>query len=80
MDSDKDDRINRYRRERRTYSFSDRDNIEKNDLDYFVKTLYNYNNSRLLYFIKEEPGRVASIIYAMVKYPELINIFANNFN
>lgn len=80
MDSDKDDRMNRYRRERRTYSFSDRDNIEKNDLDYFVKTLYNYNNSRLLYFIKEEPGRVASIIYAMVKYPELINIFANNFN
>lgn len=80
IDSDKDGRINRYKKERRTYSFTGRESIEKNDLDHFVKILYNFPNSRLLYFIKEEPNRVATIIYSLIKHPDLMDVFVKNFN
>ena len=80
MDNDKEDRILKYRREKRTYNFSNREEIEKNDLDFFVKTLYNYNNSSLIYFVKEDPCRVATIIYSIIKHPDLMDVFVKNFN
>lgn len=80
MDNDKEDRILKYRREKRTYNFSNREEIEKNDLDFFVKTLYNYNNSSLIYFVKEDPRRVATIIYSIIQHPDLMDVFVKNFN
>lgn len=80
MDNDKEDRILKYRKEKRTYNFSNREEIEKNDLDFFVKTLYNYNNSSLIYFVKEDPCRVATIIYSIIKHPDLMDVFVKNFN
>ena len=80
MDNDKEDRILRYRKEKRIYNFSNREEIEKNDLDFFVKTLYNYNNSSLIYFVKEDPCRVATIIYSIIKHPDLMDVFVKNFN
>lgn len=80
MDNDKEDRILRYRKEKRTYNFSNREEIEKNDLDFFVKTLYNYNNSSLIYFVKEDPCRVATIIYSIIQHPDLMDVFVKNFN
>lgn len=80
MDNDKEDRILRYRKEKRIYNFSNREEIEKNDLDFFVKTLYNYNNSSLIYFVKEDPCRVATVIYSIIKHPDLMDVFVKNFN
>lgn len=80
MDNDKDDRILKYRKEKRTYNFSNREEIEKNDLDFFVKTLYNYNNSSLIYFVKEDPCRVATVIYSIIQHPDLMDVFVKNFN
>lgn len=80
MDNDKEYRILKYRKEKRTYNFSNREEIEKNDLDFFVKTLYNYNNSSLLYFVKEDPCRVATIIYSIIQHPDLMDVFVKNFN
>ena len=80
MDNDKEDRILKYRREKRTYNFSNREEIEKNDLDFFVKTLYNYDNSSLIYFVKEDPCRVATVIYSIIKHPDLMDVFVKNFN
>lgn len=80
MDNDKEDRILKYRKEKRTYNFSNREEIEKNDLDFFVKTLYNYDNSSLIYFVKEDPCRVATVIYSIIKHPDLLDVFVKNFN
>lgn len=80
MDNDKEDRILKYRKEKRTYNFSNREEIEKNDLDFFVKTLYNYNNSSLIYFVKEDPCRVATVIYSIIQHPDLMDVFVKNFN
>lgn len=82
LDNTKGNRINRYKTEKRAYNFTFRDNVEKRDMDMFVKSIYNFNNghSKLLYFTNEEPSRVATIIYTLIKYPELIEIYCKNFN
>lgn len=80
LDNNKEDRLKRYKLEKREYSFSNREIIEKKDVNSFVKTLYGFNNSNLLYFINEEPARVATIVYSLVKHPELIEIYTKYYN
>lgn len=80
MDNNTTDRMNRYKREKREYGFIQKDDIEKRDIDSFSKTIYNFNNSKVIYFTNEEPCRVATIVYTLIKHPDLIDIFVENFN
>lgn len=80
MDNNSNDRMNRYRREKREYGFAQKDLIEKRDIDAFSKNLYSFNNSRVIYFTNEEPCRVATIIYSLIKHPDLMDVFVENFN
>lgn len=80
LDNIKDDRLNRYYSEKRPYSFYDRENIERKDINSFVKLIYGFNNSNVMYFTNEEPVRIAAIIYSMIKYPDLTQMFIESFN
>lgn len=79
LDSTKTKRISRYHNERRVYNYQDREAHERRDLSTFVKTLYSYN-APILYFIDEEPQRVASIVYTTITHPDTFDIFIKNFN
>lgn len=80
LDNIKKDRLNRYYTERRSYCFSDREEIESRDSNSFVKLLYGFNNSRVLYFTNEDPARVAAVMYSVIKHPELLDIYTQAFN
>lgn len=80
MDNTKDDRSSRYYNEKRQYNYHERDNYEKRDLNSYVKSLYSFNNSNIIYFKDEVPTRVATIINIMIKHPDTINDFVNNFD
>lgn len=80
LDNIKDDRLNRYYSEKRQYSFYDRENIERKDINSFVKLIYGFNNSNVMYFTNEEPVRIAAIIYSMIKHPDLTQMFIESFN
>ena len=82
MDNTKEDRLTRYKSEKRSYSFSARESIEKRDIDAFVKTLYNFNNSKVIYFTNEEPCRVATIVYTLINQVtnETERMFLNDKN
>ena len=80
MDSTKSQRISRYKEERRQYNFMERDEIEKRDIDSFVKTLYSFKNSEVMYFYNEQPQRVATIIETVIKHPDTLESFIKNFN
>jgi hypothetical protein len=80
LDNTKKDRLNRYYMEKRTYSFSNREDIESKDSNSFVKFLYGFENSEVLYFNNEDPMRVAAIIYSLIKHPELLDIYVKSFN
>lgn len=80
LDNTKKERLNRYYNEKRTYSFSDREEIELKDSSSFVKFLYGFDRSNVLYFTNEDPNRVAAIIYSLIKHPDLLDIYVESFN
>lgn len=80
MDSTKNRRVSRYHSEHRSYNYNVRDNHERRDLGSFVKTLHSFNNSPVIYFIDEEPSRVATIIYNIIIHPDTLDMFIKNFN
>ena len=80
LDNTKHNRINRHKLEKREYIFNAREAIVKRDMKEFVKILYNAANNNILYFTNEDVNRIASIIYAIHKYPDLLPIFTKNYN
>jgi hypothetical protein len=80
LDNTKKERLNRYYAEKRTYSFSAREDIETKDSNSFVKFLYGFNNANVLYFTNEDPMRVAAIIYSLIKHPDLLPVYTESFN
>ena len=80
LDNTKKERLNRYYAEKRTYSFSNREEIESKDSASFVKLLYGFDRSKVLYFTNEDPNRVAAIVYSAIKYPDLLDIYTECFN
>jgi hypothetical protein len=80
MDNTKKERLNRYYAEKRTYSFSNREEIESKDSNSFVKFLYGFEKGRVLYFTNEDPMRVAAVVYSLIKYPDLLDIYTETYN
>lgn len=80
VDNTKDNRSARYHSEHRSYNYLERDAHERRDIGSFVKTLYGFENSQIIYFNNEVPCRVAAIIYTMIKHPDTIDMFVKNFN
>lgn len=80
LDNTKDNRTTRYHNEKRMYNYHERDLYEKRDINSYVKSLYSFNNSKLIYFNNEVPTRIATIINIMIKHPDTIDDFVNNFD
>ena len=80
LDNTKDNRSSRYYNERRLYNYNERDFHEKQDLNTYVKTLYSFPNSNIIYFNDEVPGRIATIIATMIKHPDTVTDFVKNFD
>jgi hypothetical protein len=80
LDNHKRNRLSRYYFEKRIYNFNNREEIESRDSSSFVKMLYGFDNSSVLYFTNEEPCRVAAIIYSVIKHPELLPMYKQAFN
>lgn len=79
MDSTQASRFSRYRDEKRGYDFMARENIERADLSTFIRNIYNADNN-VLYFMNEDPIRVAAIVYALVQHEDLLPAFCNAFS
>jgi hypothetical protein len=80
MDNPKKNRLNRYYSERRTYNFYNREDVELKNSSSFVKFLYNFDRSNVIYFTNEEPSRIAAVIYSAIQHPDLLPMYINAFN
>ena len=82
MDGTLNVRKSRYLFEKRSYNFAKREKFEKREIQSFVKKLYDFNpkNQHIIYFTDEEPSRVATVIYTLLNFPELLPIYEKNFN
>ena len=80
LDNNKQDRYQRFKLEGRDYNFNDKNKVEQINQEDFINNLYNFPKSKLLYFCNEDPQRIAMIIYAMIKHPDLVDKFVKKFN
>lgn len=80
MDNNVSSRMTRYKDERRSYDWATQEKLEKATLTDFIKGIYSFPNSHLLYFYNEDPQRVAAIVYALVKHEDLLPFFEKKFN
>lgn len=80
MDSTKSRRLGRYGLEKRSYNFMQRESHEKKDINTFVKSIYTFKNSPMIYFMDEEPSRVAAVIYTVINWPDSLKVFVEKFN
>lgn len=72
LDNTVSQRRMRHRMEKRKYDFTYQERIEQEYVQDFMDRL---GDNAILYFMNEEPERVAAIIYSMIKHPDLSNIF-----
>lgn len=77
LDNTEHNREVRYRDEQRVYNFREREEVEKQDLEYFVKYICE---KPVIYFTNEDPIRVATIINACLKHPDIVQDFIENFS
>ncbi len=80
LDDKRDTRIRRHVAEGRTYDFVEQEELESEYTQNMVKTIYEFPNSSVIYFTDEVPDRVATIINAIIKHPDLLESFEKNFN
>lgn len=76
LDNTRPNRFRRYMDEKCSYDFNKRESMERQDLNTFIKNIYSYD---VLYFMNEEPIRVAAIIYALIQHPDLLPAFEQAF-
>ena len=79
LDNTTSNRKSRYHFEKRGYNFSRREDIEKDGIQSFVKFIYGFHNSHLLYFTNEEPSRISTIIYSLIQHPDLFKLYEKTF-
>jgi hypothetical protein len=77
IDNTRSNRYNKYLEDRKRYNFKDRELLESEDLSTFVKIIYT---KPMLYFSNEDPSRIATILYTMVKFPETRQMFIDTYN
>lgn len=78
LDNSEMTRRMRFRSERRKYDFAEEEQRSQYNMDDFIERVNN--NPHFLYFNNEEPMRVASIVYTLIQYPDLLPLYEKNFN
>ena len=79
IDDPKPTRYLRFVNERRTYPFEEVECKEKFHVNNLQKLITKLAGDEWLYFSNDEEKRILAIIYSLVKYPDLIDIYTKNF-
>lgn len=78
LDNTLSNRYTRYRDEKRSYDFNEQETVEKMDISSFIHNIYG-NENAVLYFMNEDPVRVAAVVYALVQHEDLLPAFSDAF-
>jgi len=77
LDNNVTQRRQRHRSEKRKYDFAKQEQIEHEYVQDFTNRI---GDNAILYFFNEDPDRVAAIIYSVIKYPDLLELYLKSFN
>lgn len=77
LDNNSIQRRSRHRMEKRKYDFTRQERIEQEYIQDFTDRI---SDNAILYFNNEDPDRVATIIYSVIKHPDLLDAYLKAFN
>lgn len=77
LDNTLNDRITRHAQNDYKYNFQQREQIESICAKYMFEFANRYKQ---IYFLNEDPIRVATILKVLVEHPEYVEMFAKNYN
>lgn len=77
LDTNAKQRRYTHRIERRKYDFNNQEHIEQEYVQDFTSRI---GDNKMLYFFNEDPERVATIIYGLIRHPDLVPNFLQTFN
>ncbi len=77
LDNNATQRRYRHRSEKRKYDFGRQEKIEQEYVNDFIDRL---GDNAILYFMNEEPERVATIIYSVITHPDLLDKYLSAFS
>lgn len=72
LDNNASQRRSRHRMEKRKYDFTRQERIEQEYVQDFTERI---GDNAILYFMNEDPDRVAAVIYSVIKHPDLLDVF-----
>lgn len=77
LDNNSANRRYRHRSEKRKYDFNKQEQVEHEYMQDFTDRL---GDNAILYFMNEDPDRVATIIYSVITHPDLLEKYLKTFN
>jgi hypothetical protein len=77
LDNNDTNRRYRHRAEKRKYDFANQDRLEKEYIHDFMDRI---GDNPIIYFLNENPERVATIVHSLIKHPDLTDEFLETFN
>ena len=76
LDNNTQQRKHRHRMEKRKYDFSKQEMIEHEYVQDFTNRI---GDNAMMYFLNEDPDRVAAILYSVIKHPDLLEVYLKAF-
>lgn len=76
LDNTTSQRRYRHHSEKRKYDFNRQEQLEREYIQDFTDRI---GDNAILYFMNEEPDRVATILYSLLQHPDLVDPFLNAF-
>lgn len=76
LDANNNQRRIRFLTEKRLYNFQHQESREHQDVQDFINRI---GDNQYIYFVNEEPSRISAIVYSLIKYPELLDIYIKRF-
>lgn len=77
LDNTEQFRRMRHRTENRKYDFNEEEQLSRYDMSDFVERVNSHPH--VLYFNNEDPFRVSTVIYTLIKHPDLLPMYEKNF-
>lgn len=77
LDNTSDFRFNYMVENKYTHDFQIQEDNESFNIQGFIDRVYDKQH---IYFFNEDPRRVATILYSIVKHPDLLDIYIKNFD
>lgn len=76
LDNSNQQRLSNYKTERRKYDYFEQERLDGIATQDLIERIYDH---KYLYFLNENPDRVSTVVCSLIRHPDLLDIFIENY-